>query len=139
MPNTNPDVGFDNGKLFVSWNGATNVTQWALATGSSADSLSEGTPFERIGFESNATFDASAGTYVAAVALNREGECLGVSPLYYTSNTTSSNITVACSQISGVQQAAASGDSDDSSAAVGQTHAAVLLATVAAMLFALVA
>lgn len=133
MPNTTPDIGFANDQLFVSWNGATNVTSWGLATGNSPTDLSVGSHFARVGFESNSTFDAtSAGVYIAAVALNGDGDCLGVSSLYYAGNTTSSNQTVACDQLSSSQIAAADSDDDSSSASALQTVVALTLAAVVA-------
>lgn len=91
-------MGFANDLLYVSWNGATNVTSWALTAGDAANSLQlTNTTFARIGFESNTTYDNTP-TYIAAVGLNADEDCLGVSDLYYAVNGTNSNIAVSCSQ-----------------------------------------
>lgn len=118
MPTTSPDVGFNDSQIFASWNGATNVTQWALATGESTDDLSVGDSFQRTGFESNSTY-SSDNTFIAAVALNRDGDCLGVSRPYFASNQSVSDRAIACSSLSNVQVAAAtdSDDDDDDSSA----------------------
>lgn len=50
-----------------------------------------------MGFESNTTYDNTS-TYIAAVGLNADEDCLGVSDPYYAVNGTNSNIAVSCSQ-----------------------------------------
>lgn len=106
FPLTSPDLGFEGERVYVSWNGATNVSEWSLAYGDGPEDLQSSISFARTGFESNTTYDEE-GFYMAVVGLNADGDCLGVSELHYTSNATSSGLSVSCADIEGVQEASA--------------------------------
>jgi hypothetical protein len=69
--------------LYVSWNGATEVAQWQVRTGTSAHALRPVHRARRDGFETRIRLDRSSG-FVAVAAFDRLGRALGVSaPLRY--------------------------------------------------------
>lgn len=83
-PATAPDVAVQSGKkgtttVYASWNGATEVAQWRVLTGQSADSLSPGVTAKRSGFET--TISVPAAPMVAVQALNASGGVLGTSAI----------------------------------------------------------
>ncbi|NHU85109.1 ArsR family transcriptional regulator [Kocuria sp. JC486] len=79
-PATDPDVKLqdEDGQrtAHVSWNGATEVEQWRLVTGSSEQDATAQEPVDRKGFETElpVTDDAQ---YVAVEALDKDGNVLG--------------------------------------------------------------
>jgi hypothetical protein len=70
--------GTSKGKhgLFVSWNGATDVTAWQLRYGPSPSDLQDGPVTPMTGFETYLGHPAGA-RWASAVALDRKGKALG--------------------------------------------------------------
>jgi Arylsulfotransferase (ASST) len=69
--------------VYVSWNGATQVSSWRVLAGSSATSLSAVTTTAKQGFESQVTIPATP--YVAVQALNSAGHALATSSVVHVS------------------------------------------------------
>ena len=65
-------------RLYVSWNGATEVASWQLRTGSSDSRLSAALTRPRSGFETALSVPVGA-RYAAAVALDAVGKPIGSS------------------------------------------------------------
>ncbi|WP_166983800.1 arylsulfotransferase family protein [Paramicrobacterium fandaimingii] len=83
-PATIPDLATSttDGKptAFMSWNGATRVTSWALLTGADASSLAEAATAERTGFETAITIpDAETTAYLRVEARDSDGTVLAMS------------------------------------------------------------
>jgi hypothetical protein len=80
-PSTPPDVAVrpeDGGiRVYMSWNGATNVTSWQVLAGPSAGSLTPVVVVERQGFESSAVVPSA--THVQVQALDASGSVIGTS------------------------------------------------------------
>lgn len=80
-PATSPDAAIQNGKIYVSWNGATEVTQWKLLQSKDTKDISKNTKtssFKKTGFESSTEIDNEYN--IAQVeALNKDGHVLGKS------------------------------------------------------------
>ncbi|TVY91723.1 hypothetical protein LAWI1_G003312 [Lachnellula willkommii] len=74
---TSPALVVQNGILYMSWNGATNITSWAISTGSSADTLHKWKNVTSTGFETNATL-ANATGFVHVDAMSG-GQVIGSS------------------------------------------------------------
>lgn len=77
-PTDLPAIALANGKVYVSWNGATEVTRWQMLTGDASDDLSAGPSAAKSGFETAIALPAG-GTYVAVQALDTGGKVLAVS------------------------------------------------------------
>jgi hypothetical protein len=77
-PKDVPAIAVANGKVYVSWNGATQVTRWQVLTGDANDSLTAGPAAPKSGFETAIQLPAS-GKYVAVQALDASGKVLAVS------------------------------------------------------------
>ncbi|MFL5781913.1 MAG: arylsulfotransferase family protein [Thermoleophilaceae bacterium] len=82
IPAAPPDVfaqrsGGDT-KIYVSWNGATDVARWRLKTGPTAEALIPGKTFAKKGFETHTTISGQP-TFVAVEALDGDGNVLGTS------------------------------------------------------------
>jgi hypothetical protein len=77
-PTEPPAVAVANGRVYVSWNGATNVTRWRLLAGGSNDALHPTATVKKAGFETAIPLPASA-SYVAVRALDRNGKVLATS------------------------------------------------------------
>lgn len=80
-PTTEPAVVVqqsDDGdaQVYVSWNGATEVTQWRVVTGENAETATEADVIEKTGFETAIPLEDSI-EYFAVEALDAEGEVLG--------------------------------------------------------------
>ena len=73
-----PAAAIKNGKVYVSWNGATDVTRWRVMVGDSNDGLKAGPSASKSGFETAIQLPAS-GKYVAVQALGANGKVLAVS------------------------------------------------------------
>jgi hypothetical protein len=83
FPLTQPAIAVETGlgdniTVHVSWNGATNVRNWVVLTGSDPDSLGVHTTSFRTGFETSIS-TTSADPYLAVQALGVDGNVLGVS------------------------------------------------------------
>lgn len=70
LPAQAPDVVTKNGTVYVSWNGATNVTDWALYTGQSniTTQLQRVAVIPKTGFETSAPIPCNA-TFLKVAAL----------------------------------------------------------------------
>jgi arylsulfotransferase ASST len=77
-PTDVPAIALANGKVYVSWNGATQVKRWQLMTGDANDSLSAAKTVAKTGFETGIPLPAG-GKYVAVRALDANGRALAVS------------------------------------------------------------
>jgi hypothetical protein len=64
--------------VYASWNGATDIASWQLATGPSADSLQDERTSPRTGFETEIAVSAGA-RYAAVTALDAGGSPLATS------------------------------------------------------------
>lgn len=93
MPDTNPDLAMGEQTLYMSWNGATEVDAWLLL-GSDTDlredantdllaarGVDDAVVVGKTGFETEYNLDNrdGLGRFVRVVALDREGQPLGVS------------------------------------------------------------
>ena len=72
-------VGNARTSVNVSWNGATDVANWVVLTGASADQLGVATTVARAGFETMIRVD-NADPYVAVRAVDSRGTVLGTTP-----------------------------------------------------------
>ena len=74
------------GRMFVSWNGATELRKWELgassALGSSSTDWVHISTFERSGFESNVTIDQTKWTVFRLIALDKVDRKLGAWVVY---------------------------------------------------------
>jgi hypothetical protein len=77
-PKDVPATAVANGKVYVSWNGATDVTRWQVLVGSASDNLKAGPAAPKSGFETAIQLPAD-GKYVAVQALDASGKVLAVS------------------------------------------------------------
>ena len=77
-PTDAPATALANGKVYVSWNGATEVTQWRAMTGDNRDALTAVATVAKSGFETGIPLPAK-GKYVAVQALDASGKILAVS------------------------------------------------------------
>ncbi|KAJ7187139.1 ASST-domain-containing protein [Mycena filopes] len=85
-PRKPPSVAVEDGAVYVSWNGATQVARYELFTGNQTGSV--GTKVrgvKKAGFETNMGA-AGGGAYVAVEALAANGTVLGRSAVYRTSD-----------------------------------------------------
>lgn len=76
QPAADPDVVVTNGTAHVSWNGATEVAQWRLLTGGSAEDAEPQTTVDRQGFETQIPVPEDA-EHIAVQALDASGQVLG--------------------------------------------------------------
>lgn len=83
-PTAKPDVRAKAGDgatgVYVSWNGATEVTRWEVLAGDDPDSLTPAATGAKTGFETHLTLGAERG-YVRVRALGSSGQELGRSRL----------------------------------------------------------
>jgi outer membrane protein assembly factor BamB len=77
-PRDPPAIAFAGGKVYVSWNGATDVARWQVLVGNANDDLAVVASATKSGFETAIPFHAN-GQYVAVQALDRRGKVLAVS------------------------------------------------------------
>ncbi|CAD0094070.1 unnamed protein product [Aureobasidium vineae] len=89
FPGWNPSIaatgnGTDNTTVYVSWNGATEIKQWAILASNSSSSLATADDLwknvTKTGFETNVTVGTDA-RYIRAAALNADGEVLGATDI----------------------------------------------------------
>jgi hypothetical protein len=78
-PSGRPAAAVAGGKLYVSWNGATEVAKWQLLRGKDAGSLKPGASVPKRSFEAVLQLQGATGGLVAARALDRNGRILGTS------------------------------------------------------------
>jgi Arylsulfotransferase (ASST) len=78
-PTRPPAVAVSGGKLYVSWNGATQVRKWRLLAGADRDSLRPVLTVPRTGFETAIPLRGAV-KWVAAQALDRSDRSLARSP-----------------------------------------------------------
>jgi Arylsulfotransferase (ASST) len=77
-PAERPRLAARGGRLYASWNGATEVAAWRVRAGSSPTALEPALTVPRRGFETTITPPASA-RFAAVTALNRAGKPLRTS------------------------------------------------------------
>ena len=86
-PTTLPSVSASSAgastNVYVSWNGATQVSSWRVLAGTSASALQAVTTAAKQGFESQVTIPAQP--YVAVQALNSAGRALATSSVVHVS------------------------------------------------------
>ena len=73
-----PDIAVSGQKVYVSWNGATEVRRWQVLVGEANDDLAVVATVKKDGFETTIPFHAR-GKYIAVQALGRGGDVIGVS------------------------------------------------------------
>jgi hypothetical protein len=76
LPADRPAVSIDGDKLYLSWNGATQVARWRVLAGDDADNLSARTTVAKAGFETSVPVGSDATTF-AVEALSDGGKVLG--------------------------------------------------------------
>ena len=76
-PWTRPAVAVRGGRLYVSWNGATEVTRWQVLGGPSPDHLRPARTIRKRSFEESVP--APSSRWLAVRALDRAGRTLGTS------------------------------------------------------------
>lgn len=86
FPQTAPDAALQDGELFVSWNGATEVRSWIVKMGADEERVAEYEEAARIrksGFETRIPLtmlrDEIGGRYVRILGLDEKDSLLGVS------------------------------------------------------------
>jgi hypothetical protein len=77
-PTAPPDIAVAGGKVYVSWNGATNVKRWQVLLGDSNDELRAAATAKKSGFETAIPLSGDR-DYVAVQALDSNGRVLAVS------------------------------------------------------------
>jgi outer membrane protein assembly factor BamB len=77
-PTDPPAIAVAGGKVYVSWNGATDVARWQVLAGEANDDLAVVATVKKSGFETAIPFRAS-GSYIAVQALDSNGKVIGVS------------------------------------------------------------
>ena len=77
-PKDPPAIAVAGGKVYVSWNGATDVARWQVLVGDANDDLLVVGSAKKDGFETAIPFRA-VGRFIAVQALDRRGKLLGVS------------------------------------------------------------
>jgi Arylsulfotransferase (ASST) len=75
-PTDKPAAVVSGGKLYVSWNGATDVAKWQLLSGKDSGSLKPGKTVAKGGFETAISLQGVKGPAFAARALDRNGHIL---------------------------------------------------------------
>ncbi|HEX2131710.1 MAG TPA: arylsulfotransferase family protein [Actinophytocola sp.] len=76
QPDVAPAAVVRDDKVYVSWNGATEVREWRLLTGDTEDTLTEASTSPRTGFETAIDLPDDA-AYVAVEAVDDQGDPLG--------------------------------------------------------------
>lgn len=81
-PNTIPDAAIADDSVYVSWNGATEVSSWRLEAwdGASLDNVTfiPVNDVKRTGFETKIPFPPKVTSYFRVCALNSDGDVLGI-------------------------------------------------------------
>jgi hypothetical protein len=77
-PLTKPAIAAYRGRLFVSWNGATEVARWQILAGRSAGQLQPFRTVRKRGFETSAAIPRDL-AWISVRALDRAGRALGTS------------------------------------------------------------
>ena len=77
-PTERPSLAARAGRVYASWNGATEVASWQLLEGTSASDLRRTQIVPRAGFETPLTLAAQTRS-AAVIALDRSGASLGTS------------------------------------------------------------
>ncbi|EJT96609.1 hypothetical protein DACRYDRAFT_112558 [Dacryopinax primogenitus] len=95
-PLTNPDFALDGqGNAFASWNGATDVSTWALLGGNSTGSLQLMTSTSKSGFETTISAPTAV-LFYAAAAIATNGTCLGTTEVWASANMSSTGVLASC-------------------------------------------
>lgn len=108
------------------------MRSWVLATGDEADSLSVGESVDKNGFETSLSLESdSDSAYVAVVALNDEGDCLGVSAVHKVAGGEASGEEPSCSDLDAdfdeAEERDDHGENDDDSSAERPAATAIIL------------
>jgi hypothetical protein len=77
-PKDQPAISLAGGKVYVSWNGATNVKRWQVMLGQANDDMHVTNTVAKRGFETAIPLGGD-GKYVAVQALDAKGNVVGVS------------------------------------------------------------
>lgn len=77
-PVDKPAIAVKGDKVYVSWNGATNVDRWQVLIGD-GDNLTAAATAQKKGFETAIAIDRSAGKMIAVRALGANGQVLATS------------------------------------------------------------
>jgi Arylsulfotransferase (ASST) len=77
-PTDKPAIAVAGGKVYVSWNGATNVARWQVMLGQANDDMHVSNTAPKRGFETGIPLGGD-GQYVAVQALDAKGKVLAVS------------------------------------------------------------
>lgn len=75
-PSTSPAVATDAGKVYVSWNGATEVEKWRVVDDESEKTISE---TDKTGFETTLDLSDNVGDSVLVQAIDGDGNVIGES------------------------------------------------------------
>ena len=78
-PDDHPTAVAKDGKVYVSWNGATEVRSWRLLTGKANDDMLAGTKVPKVGFEAAIPLPSNGARFTAVQALDSSGEVIGTS------------------------------------------------------------
>ncbi|CZR56353.1 uncharacterized protein PAC_06241 [Phialocephala subalpina] len=93
LPTTKPKIQFLDGDIYMSWNGATEVANWAIQSsndgGVEVHSLIDVELVPKTGFETKASLHCRRWKYVRAVAVDAKGQQLGASEMVETNCETS--------------------------------------------------
>jgi len=79
-PSDRPRVRVDHGRIYVSWNGATEVERWDVVAGPNPQQLGTVKTAAKKGFETAISVPVKS-PYVAVRAVARDGRVLGTSSL----------------------------------------------------------
>lgn len=77
-PTNHPAVAIKKGKLYVSWNGATDVVRWHVLAGNANDDMALVASVAKQGFETAVPLRTKA-KFIAVQAISRSGDVLGTS------------------------------------------------------------
>ena len=78
-PSDQPAIALKEGRVYVTWNGATDVARWQVLVGEADDDLAVRASAKKTAFETAIAFDRGAGKFLAVQALDGEGNVLGTS------------------------------------------------------------
>ena len=78
-PTAPPAIAVAGRTVYVSWNGATEVSRWQVLVGKANDDLAVRAVAKKRGFETAVLFPRDKGRFIAVQALDRKGRVLGVS------------------------------------------------------------
>ncbi|KAK8258434.1 ASST-domain-containing protein [Phyllosticta capitalensis] len=81
-PTWSPSIARRKSRVYVSWNGATEVKKWTLqAAADTEGNFTDVSTVDKVGFESSFHLAGKPGQFLRAAALDKDGEVLGYSPV----------------------------------------------------------